>query len=127
MPDQSAPIAVFAFNRPDHLRHTLQSLVACEGFAAAPVTLFCDGQRNTADRDSVAATIDVARDVLGSAADIRPAPQNRGIYRSITEGVTAMIGDHGRVIVLEDDLVLAPSFLTFMKAQFALAMHSPMQ
>ena len=114
MPDRSSPIAVFAFNRPDHLRRSLQSLVACDGFGLGPVTLFCDGPRSDGDREAVAATLDVARDMLGSAADIRPAEQNRGIFQSVTQGVTALIGDHGRVIVLEDDLVLAPAFLTFM-------------
>lgn len=109
-----APIAVFAFNRPEHLRRTLQSLMACQGFGNGPLTVFCDGPRDDRDRLAVAATLDVARELLGTAADIRRAPENQRIFRAITRGVSSVLDEHDCVIVLEDDLELAPSFLRFM-------------
>jgi hypothetical protein len=45
---------------------------------------------------------------------IRQQPQNLGLARSIITGVTELSAAYGRVIVLEDDLVVAPGFLTFM-------------
>ena len=33
----AAPIVVFAYRRPEHLRRTLLSLMECEGFADSPV------------------------------------------------------------------------------------------
>ncbi len=39
---------------------------------------------------------------------------NRGLANSIIEGVSATIADYGRVIVLEDDIVVGPNFLSFM-------------
>ena len=41
----SAPIAIFIFNRPDHLRATLIGLKACVGFAGSPVVVFGDGPK----------------------------------------------------------------------------------
>jgi hypothetical protein len=40
--------------------------------------------------------------------------RNRGLAASIIEGVTDVTGRYGRVIVLEDDLVTAKTFLRFM-------------
>jgi hypothetical protein len=39
---------------------------------------------------------------------------NFGLARSIIDGVTSLCEKYGRVIVLEDDLVTSPHFLTFM-------------
>lgn len=40
---------------------------------------------------------------------------NRGLYRSLTEGISAILTDHGQVIVLEDDIVVSPYFLDYMR------------
>lgn len=109
-----APIAVFAFNRPKHLRRTLDSLCACTGFDQHPVTVYVDGPRSEADAAAVAEVQSVAREVLGSRADIRVSLANQGLAKSITGGVAEQLDQYGRVIVVEDDLKLAPGFLTFM-------------
>jgi hypothetical protein len=41
---------------------------------------------------------------------------NFGLARSIIEGVTSVCNAKGRVIVLEDDLIVAPGFLSYMNA-----------
>jgi GNT-I family len=114
MSDPSAPIAVFAFNRPKHLRDTLRSLMACEDSGKSPIIVFCDGPRSDLDRELIEATLDVARAELGSSADIRPTVQNMGIFRSITGGVNQILEKYERIIVIEDDLELARSFLKFV-------------
>ena len=40
--------------------------------------------------------------------------ENWGLAKSIIDGVTTQVKKFGRVIVLEDDLVVAPHFLEFM-------------
>jgi len=109
-----APVAVFAYNRPRHLRRTLTSLMACDGFVDSPLTIFCDGARNANQIEAVAAVRDTARQLLGGSADIRIADANRGLAQSIIEGVGELTCRYGRVIVVEDDLDLAPCFLTYM-------------
>ncbi len=39
---------------------------------------------------------------------------NSGLARSIIDGVTSVVNQYGRIIVLEDDLVTSPYFLTYM-------------
>ena len=116
MTSGSAPIAVFAYNRPDHLQRTLQSLVACDGADAAPITVFIDGPKNPAGSEATEQVRQVASTILGGGADIRVADTNKGLSKSIVGGVGELVDRHGSVIVVEDDLALAPSFLTYMNA-----------
>lgn len=39
---------------------------------------------------------------------------NKGLARSIVEGVSQVVSQYGKVIVLEDDLITSPNFLHFM-------------
>jgi len=111
-----APIAVFAYRRPDHLRRTLESLARCHGFADSPLYLFADGAKGEADAADVAATRDVARALLGDRAEYRLSPENRGLSRSVIGGVEAVLERHDGVIVVEDDMELSPSFLDYMNS-----------
>lgn len=109
-----APIAVFCYRRPEHLRNTLRSLMQCEGFQESPVFVFGDGPRNEAEHEAVQAARDTARELLGERARYRFSPVNRGLSESVISGVDEILKDHERVIVIEDDLVLDRWFLMFM-------------
>ncbi len=109
-----APVVVFAYRRPDHLRNTLTSLMRCEGFGQSPVIVYCDGPRDTDETVVVMATRDLARSMLGEHAEYHFSEVNLGLSRSVIAGVSDVVGRFGRVIVVEDDLELSPAFLTFM-------------
>ena len=109
-----APVVVFAYRRPDHLRNTLTSLMRCEGFEQSPVIVYCDGPRDIKETDSVMATRELARSMLGEHAEYHFSEVNLGLSRSVIAGVSDVVGRFGRAIVVEDDLELSPSFLTFM-------------
>ncbi len=109
-----APIVVFAYRRPEHLGNTLESLMRCEGFHQSPVLVYCDGPRNDDERTAVMATRERARELLGDSAEYYFSEINLGLSRSVIAGVTETINRFGRAIVIEDDLQLSPSFLTFM-------------
>jgi len=110
-------IAIFAFRRPQHLERVLQSLSQQTPQSDLPVYLFLDGPRATADEYAVAATRLAAesfRERLGLT--VHSAPVNRGLYRSVTEGISAVLSEHEQVIVLEDDIEVSPFFLDYMLA-----------
>lgn len=111
-----APIAVFAYRRPAHLRRTLASLTACEGFAESRLFLFADGARGAADADGAAAARAVAREMLGDAAEYHLSPTNRGLSNSIISGVGTVLERYDRVIVVEDDMELSRGFLRYTNA-----------
>jgi hypothetical protein len=110
----TAPIAVFIFNRPKHLRQTLEALKKCVGFDEGRVVVFGDGPKRDEQREGVQAAREVAQQILGDRAQYRFSEKNRGLARSIIDGISSLVEEHGRVIVLEDDLNVAPGFLTFM-------------
>jgi hypothetical protein len=111
------PVAVFAFKRPDYLSKTLAALGKCRGISKREVVIFCDGSRENVhgEKDATRAVQELARKWISARSGrIVVSKGNLGLRRSITAGVTELVAEHGRVIVLEDDIIVAPSFLEYM-------------
>jgi len=110
-----APIALFAYNRPDHLLRTLSALKANRLAKESTLYIFSDGPKTPQAIQPVAQVREIIKRVDGFAEVlIRDRTNNIGLAQSVIEGVTELSAAHGSVIVLEDDLVVAPGFLTFM-------------
>jgi len=113
-----APVVVFGYNRPQHLRRTLDALAACRLAEKSDVYVFADGPRKPTAADAVAEV----RQVLAAEAEagrfasfrVEESETNRGLANSIIHGVGQVLAVHGRVIVLEDDLLVSADFLAFM-------------
>lgn len=114
-----APVALFIYRRPEHLRRTLASLLECAGFDQSPVYVFADGARGRVDADEVAAARAVASEMLGERPEYHLSPVNRGLSASILGGVAQVLERHDRVVVLEDDMELSPGFLRHVNAALA--------
>jgi hypothetical protein len=110
----NAPIAIFCYKRPMHLKNTLQTLKQCEGFAESPIYVFGDGPVGSIDINSVHQTRYVARETLGSNAQYHFREKNMGLANSIVHGVNYLLEIYDRVIVVEDDLLLHKYFIRFM-------------
>ncbi len=116
-----APIIVFAYNRPDHLRKTLTWLGQNELANESTLYIFCDGPKPNALPEQLA-KVENARKVARELAivptfkevHIIEREENLGLGTSVITGVTEIINKHGRAIVLEDDLETSPYFLSFM-------------
>ncbi len=117
MPDVTqaplAPLGLFVYKRPEHTARTIAALKACTGFAETPVTVFSDGPKSPADVEQVAAVRALVSRELPKAKLVA-APENRGLAASIICGVDHLVGEQGRAIILEDDLVVTADFLTYM-------------
>lgn len=109
-----APIAVFTYNRPVHTERLFESLHDNPVFQESPVYVYCDGPKYSDHADSVEATREVVRRKAPPAARIIERNENFGLAKSIITGVTELCEEYGRVIVLEDDLVLSPHALEFL-------------
>ena len=113
-----APVVLFAYRRPDHLRRALDSLVANPGADRTALNIYCDGAKSEIDREAVEQVRKIARGMQGSAlfASVRVIERdhNIGLAASVISGVTQTLEDHESVIVMEDDLVVSPDFLEYM-------------
>ncbi|HKQ26568.1 MAG TPA: glycosyltransferase [Burkholderiales bacterium] len=111
----AAPIALFAYNRPAHIRRTVESLLANELAAASDLYIFSDGPRSPAQEPAVAAVKRYVRKVSGfRSVTVIEGATNQGLANSIIDGTTRLTREFGSVVVLEDDLVLSPHFLKYM-------------
>lgn len=122
----TAPVAMFVYNRPEHAARTLETLASNELAADTDLIIYCDGPRTPEGRASVEATRGVARAASGFRS-VRTVERdaNLGLAQSIIAGVTEVCGARGRVIVMEDDLVTAPTFLQFMNDALDKYEHEP--
>lgn len=110
-----APILLFTYNRPQHTEQVLLSLYRNEEAEESPLIIYSDAPRSEADRKSVDEVRRIIHDVQGfMSVEIIERTENWGLARNIIDGVTTQVERYGRVIVMEDDLVVAPHFLRFM-------------
>lgn len=108
-----APVALFVYNRPHHALRALASLQANPEAPESDLYVFSDGPRNAAE--AVIKTRDAVRGFQGfKSVTVIERPTNLGLARSIITGVETLLRDHGRVIVVEDDLILSRDFLSYM-------------
>ena len=119
-----SPIALFTYARPEHTRRTVEALKANHGAADSELFIFSDGAKNAAAADSVQAVRGYLRTITGfKRIEIIERERNFGLADSIVDGVSTLTGRYGRVIVLEDDIVTAPTFLSFMNQALTLYTH----
>lgn len=110
-----APIVLFVYNRPDHTRRVVESLHLNRLSSQSELIVFSDGPKNPSDRDKVRDVRNIFQGVKGFLkVTLKCSDHNRGLAASIIEGVTSVINQYGRVIVIEDDLVISPCFLDYM-------------
>ena len=115
-----APVALFVYNRPAHTRRTLESLAANAEARETELSIYADA----AKPDATAEEHERVRQVRGvireeewcGSVTIIESETNRGLADSIIHGVREVLARSGCVIVLEDDLRLASTFLSYMNS-----------
>ena len=109
------PIALFVYNRPWHAQQTVEALRKNALAAESELFVFCDGPRDDSQRDKVRQVQEYVRTVDGfRGVTVVEQSKNLGLAASIIGGVTRVVNEYGRVIVLEDDIITSPYFLTYM-------------
>lgn len=110
-----APIALFVYNRPEHTKETLSALKRNYLADSSDLIIFSDGPKSEEHAESVNEVRRYIREVSGfKTVSIVERTENLGLAQSIIKGVTSVVHEYGRIIVLEDDLVTSPYFLQFM-------------
>ena len=110
-----APIALFVYKRPEHTRQAVEALLANPLASQSELHVFSDAPRTPQDADQVAEVRSFLRTIRGfRALHFTEQTVNQGLAQSIITGVTKLCATHGSVIVMEDDLIVAPTFLYYM-------------
>ena len=116
-----APIALFTYNRAEHTKQAVESLLKNREAKDSDLFIFSDGPKNEKAKRGVEenrAYIKTLKDgnVNGNfrSVTIIEREKNWGLANSLIAGITEIVNKYGRVIVVEDDLILSPYFLKFM-------------
>jgi GT2 family glycosyltransferase len=82
--------------------------------------IFSDGAKNNSDSQKVQAIRDYIKTIKGfDRVEIVLRDRNFGLANSVISGVNEIFKQNDRVIVMEDDIVTSPTFLTFMNKALA--------
>ena len=113
-----APVLIFTYNRPWHTLQTLTSVRNNTLASSSDIIIYSDGPKISASPDD-SRNIEKVREIIHRQdwdlnIKVRTSSTNKGLAKSIIEGVTETLREYEHVIVLEDDMVVSPHFLTYM-------------
>lgn len=110
-----APICLFTYNRLDQTIQTVTALQKNYLAKDSHLIIFSDGAKSSKDVPKVLSVREYIKTIEGfKSVEIIESLENKGLANSIISGVTEVIKEYGKVIVLEDDLITTPNFLDFM-------------
>lgn len=110
-----APIVLFAYNRPEHLKKTVEALKKNKLAEESEIFVFCDGAKHYNDLMVVKKVFEYVDTIRGfKKVYVFKQEKNLGLGKSFIQCITQVINHYGKTIVLEDDLVTSPQFLQFM-------------
>lgn len=117
MVENYAPLAIFAYNRFEEFVQTISSLKKNPECSDTNLYIFIDGARNKADENSIKKIYEYCQQIIGfRELNITVRDRNIGLKANIISGVSSVIEKFGRVICLEDDIVVSSNFLNYMNS-----------
>lgn len=121
-----APILLFVYNRPEHTRRCIESLLKNSLASESNLFIYADGAKDSTQQEAVNEVRNYIRSIQGfKQITLMERSENWGLARNIINGVTTQVNRYGKVIVLEDDLVVAPYFLQFMNDALGVYKNEP--
>jgi hypothetical protein len=110
-----APIVLFTYKRLDHTQRTIKSLSNNQLASQSDLIIFSDAPKNETDIEDVNKVRDFLEKIDGfRSVSVIHRENNLGLANSIIGGVTEVLLQYEAVIVVEDDLLTSPHFLTYM-------------
>ena len=104
-----APIILFVYNRPWHTEQTINALKRNELSSISELYIFADGPKTDAteeQRFKIGKVRNYIHNIDGfKSIKIIESPTNNGLANSVIYGVSKVLQEYDRIIVLEDDLV----------------------
>jgi len=124
-----APIVLFVYNRPWHTQQTLDALAKNTLALDSELIVFCDGPKEGLVASSLE-LIEKTREIVKGesrfhSVQVIESKENKGLADSIIGGVTEVVNQYGKIIVLEDDLITSPGFLQYMNDALWLYENEP--
>lgn len=107
-------VLVLAYNRPHHLERCLITLLESRKINQLPIFVGIDGPKNKEDQMLARKSFSVAQDLFPESKGILRLNKNIGCGAHMKLRVDRVLREFEAVIVLEDDLLVAPDFIDLM-------------
>lgn len=110
-----APVVLFVYNRPWHTKQTIETLQKNSLAQQSKLFIYSDAPKDKSEADNVKQVRKHINNLKGfKKIIIVERDRNWGLADSIIDGVSSIIEEYGKIIVLEDDIVTSQYFLKFM-------------
>lgn len=123
MSKNNAPVVVFAFNRDKPLKFVLARLASAEAVLERDIIVYIDGARNKDDEKKINAVLDVVNNYKATSLRniaIQKRESNLGCQHNISSAISEVLSRYGKIIVIEDDVLISRFFLRYMDEALAL-------
>lgn len=110
-----SPIILFVYKRLWHTRQTIQSLQRNKLAEKSNLYIFSDGPKCPSEKNQVDELRNYINSITGfKKVIIQQSDMNLGLANSVISGISKVIREYKKAIILEDDLIISPNFLKFM-------------
>ena len=110
-----APVALFVYNRLSHTERTINALLKNKEAENTNLYIYSDGAKNESEKQKVIELRLYLKTIVGfKSITIREQLHNKGLANSIIDGVSELVELAGKIIVLEDDILVSTQFLSYM-------------
>jgi glycosyltransferase involved in cell wall biosynthesis len=110
-----APIVLFTYKRLETLKITIGALLANRLAAESDLIIYSDGPKSQEDEFVIQEIRKYLQKITGfKSVRIHESKTNKGLATSIINGVSDVMSQCHKAIVLEDDLITSSNFLAFM-------------
>lgn len=110
-----APVALFVYNRLSHTERTINALLKNKEAENTNLYIYSDGAKNESEKQKVIELRLYLKTIIGfKSITIREQLHNKGLANSIIDGVSELVELAGKIIVLEDDILVSTQFLSYM-------------
>ena len=110
------PILFFAFNRPNHTKLSLNSLITNKECLNSAFFAFVDGPRNSKDKKKIDDVIKIIKSYKENfkSFKLNISKKNNGCAGQVLSNIPFIFQTYDSLIYLEDDIIVSQHFLSFM-------------
>lgn len=113
--DSLSPIILFTYKRLDTLEQTVRALANNSLANKSVLIIYSDGAKSSEDHIIVESVRSYLKTITGfKSVRIHESNTNKGLANSIINGVSEVLAEYHKAIVLEDDLITSTNFLEYM-------------
>jgi hypothetical protein len=121
-----APVVMFVYDRLEHAKKSIHALKNNYLAKETSLYIYSDGSKNSKSAEGVMKVREFINNISGfNEIFVIERESNFGLANSLIDGITSVVNEHGKIIVLEDDLLTSRYFLNYMNDALNIYKNSP--